>query len=197
VIEDKNFNRSSLLSMPVSYAMNSDVIILEQSRTVADAITAMKDNLVRSILVSDRGEQIIGLVSKTDVLFKVVAIHKSPAKIMIKEVMSAPVISIPPEMSITDALSVMEKHIIRQLVVTTSNSVLGIVSRDGIMTKMEKAAMEMETINAATTTSSLCILNPFASAQLKDKKAMLICPHCQKEYADKDVLSKHMQSTHS
>jgi predicted transcriptional regulator len=195
VIEDKNFNRSSLLSMPVSYAMNSDVIILEQSRTVADAITAMKDNLVRSILVSDRGEQIIGLVSKTDVLFKVVAIHKSPAKIMIKEVMSAPVISIPPEMSITDALSVMEKHIIRQLVVTTSNSVLGIVSRDGIMTKMEKAAME--TMNAATTTSSLCILNPFASTQLKDKKAMLICPHCQTEYADKDVLSKHMQSTHS
>lgn len=195
MIEDKNFNRSSLLSMPVSYAMNSDVIILEQSRTVADAITAMKDNLVRSILVSDRGEQIIGLVSKTDVLFKVVAIHKSPAKIMIKEVMSAPVISIPPEMSITDALSVMEKHIIRQLVVTTSNSVLGIVSRDGIMTKMEKAAME--TMNAATTTSSLCILNPFASTQLKDKKAMLICPHCQTEYADKDVLSKHMQSTHS
>jgi predicted transcriptional regulator len=195
VIEDKNFNRSSLLSMPVSYAMNSDVIILEQSRTVADAITAMKDNLVRSILVSDRGEQIIGLVSKTDVLFKVVAIHKSPAKIMIKEVMSAPVISIPPEMSITDALSVMEKHIIRQLVVTTSNSVLGIVSRDGIMTKMEKAAME--TMNAATTASSLCILNPFASTQLKDKKAMLICPHCQTEYADKDVLSKHMQSTHS
>ncbi len=195
MIEDKNFNRSSLLSMPVSYAMNSDVIILEQSRTVADAITAMKDNLVRSILVSDRGEQIIGLVSKTDVLFKVVAIHKSPAKIMIKEVMSAPVISIPPEMSITDALSVMEKHIIRQLVVTTSNSVLGIVSRDGIMTKMEKAAME--TMNAATTASSLCILNPFASTQLKDKKAMLICPHCQTEYADKDVLSKHMQSTHS
>jgi len=181
--------------MPVSYAMNSDVIILEQSRTVADAISAMKDNLVRSILVSDRGEQIIGLVSKTDVLFKVVAIHKSPAKIMIKEVMSAPVISIPPEMSITDALSVMEKHIIRQLVVTTSNSVLGIVSRDGIMTKMEKAAME--TMNAATTASSLCILNPFASTQLKDKKAMLICPHCQTEYADKDVLSKHMQSTHS
>ena len=195
MIEDKNFNRSSLLSMPVSYAMNSDVIILEQSRTVADAITAMKDNLVRSILVSDRGEQIIGLVSKTDVFFKVVAIHKSPAKIMIKEVMSAPVISIPPEMSITDALSVMEKHIIRQLVVTTSNSVLGIVSRDGIMTKMEKAAME--TMNAATTASSLCILNPFASTQLKDKKAMLICPHCQTEYADKDVLSKHMQSTHS
>ena len=80
-------------------------------------------------------------------------------------------------------------------VVTTSNSVLGIVSRDGIMTKMEKAAME--TMNAATTASSLCILNPFASTQLKDKKAMLICPHCQKEYADKDVLSKHMQSTHS
>lgn len=195
MIEDKNFNRSSLLSMPVSFAMNSDVIILEQSRTVADAITAMKDNLVRSILVADRGEQIIGLVSKTDVLFKVVSIHKSPAKIMIKEVMSAPVISIPPEMSIADALSVMEKHIIRQLVVATSNSVLGIVSRDGIMTKMERAATE--TINAATTTSSLCILNPFASTQLKDKKAMLICPHCQKEYVDKDVLSKHMQSTHS
>ena len=149
--------------MPVSFAMNSNVIILEQSRTVADAITAMKDNLVRSILVSDHGEQVIGLVSKTDVLFKVVAIHKSPAKIQIKEVMSAPVISIPPEMSIVDALSVMEKHIIRQLVVTTSNSVLGIVSRDDIMTKMEKAAME--TINAdncddiVVYTEPLCI-NP-------------------------------------
>lgn len=195
MIDDKSFNRSSLLSMSVSFAMNSDVIILEQSRTVADAIAAMKDNQVRSILVSDSGGQIIGLVSKTDVLFKVVATHKSPAKITIKEVMSSPVISIPPEMSISDALSVMEKHIIRQLIITTSNSVLGIVSRDGIMAKMEKAAME--TINAATTSSSLCILNPFASTHLKDKRAMLICPHCQQEYSDKEVLSKHMQSTHT
>jgi CBS domain-containing protein len=181
--------------MPVSFAMNSDVIILEQSRTVADAINSMKDNQVRSILVSDPGGQIIGLVSKTDILFKVAAIHKSPAKITIKEVMSSPVISIPPEMSISDALSVMEKHIIRQLIITTSNSVLGIISRDGIMAKMEKAAME--TINAATASSSLCILNPFASTHLKDKRAMLICPHCQQEYVDKEVLSKHMQSTHT
>jgi CBS domain-containing protein len=181
--------------MSVSFAMNSDVIILEQSRTVGDAITAMKENQVRSILVSDSGGQIIGLVSKTDVLFKVVSTHKSPAKITIKEVMSSPVISIPPEMSISDALSVMEKHIIRQLIITTSNSVLGIVSRDGIMAKMEKAAME--TINAAATSSSLCILNPFASTHLKDTRAMLICPHCQQEYSDKEVLSKHMQSTHT
>ncbi|MFZ0329100.1 MAG: CBS domain-containing protein [Nitrososphaeraceae archaeon] len=195
MIEDKSFNRSSLLSMPVTFALNSNVIVLEQSRTVAEAITAMKDNLLRSILVSDRGGQIIGLVSKTDVLFKVVAIHKSPAKIMIKEVMSAPVISIPPDMSIVDALSVMEKHVIRQLVVSTSNSVYGIVSRDDIMVKMEKAAME--TINAANITSSLCIMNPFASAHIKDKGAKLICPHCQTEYGDKDVLTKHVQSTHS
>lgn len=195
MIEDKNFNGSSLLSMPVSFAMNSNVLILEQSRTVADAITAMKDNHVRSILVSDRGQQIIGLVSKTDVLFKVMAIRKPPAKIMVKEVMSAPVISIPPEMSIVDALSVMEKHVIRQLVVSTSNSIYGIVSRDDIMTKMEKAAIE--TISAANVTSSLCIMNPFASTHLKDKKAMLMCPHCQKEYGDKGILSKHVQSKHS
>ena len=73
--------------------------------------------------------------------------------------MSAPVISIPPEMSITDALSVMEKHIIRQLVVTTSNSVLGIVSRDGIMTKMEKAAME--TMNGSNYGFIIVYTEPF------------------------------------
>jgi CBS domain-containing protein len=185
----------SLLSMPVSSILNPNIPILDHFQTAADAITTMKERSVRSVLISSRKKEIIGVVSKTDILYRVVSLHKSPVKVVLEEIMSSPIISIPPNMSIADAFSVMEKHDIRQVVVSFDSKIYGMVDREDTIIRMEKALIE--TANAFKIDSPLCILDPMASTHIANKRSMLACPHCQTEYKDKELLSKHVKVIHS
>jgi CBS domain-containing protein len=187
-------NTRSFLTMQVSNILHPNVAILDQFQTTSDAIKLMKDRSVRSVLVTDTKKEVIGLVSKTDILYRVLALRKSPARVTLEEIMTTPIISIPPSMSVADALSVMEKHVIRQVAVSSGNKVYGLISRDDIIVKMEKALVE--TVNAFKVESPLCVMSPFASTSLTEKKSTLICPHCNNEFHDKELLANHVKAIH-
>lgn len=196
MIDGKAFGSKSFLSMPISSLLQSNVGILDQYKTAADAINMMKQYSTRSVLVSDLKKEIIGLVSKTDILYKVISHQKKPpSQVLLEDIMSIPIISIRPDTSIADALSVLEKHVIRQVVVSSGPEVYGIISRDEIMLKMERALIE--TFNAFKTDSPLCIMSPFASTDASEHGSTLTCPHCQTEYRSKDLLSEHVKLTHT
>jgi CBS-domain-containing membrane protein len=187
-------NTRSFLTMQVSNILHPNVAILDQFQTTSDAIKLMKDRSVRSVLVTDTKKEVIGLVSKTDILYRVLALRKSPARVTLEEIMTTPIISIPPSMSVADALSVMEKHVIRQVAVSSGSKVYGLISRDDIIVKMEKALVE--TVNAFKVESPLCVMSPFASTSLTEKKSTLICPHCNDEFHDKELLANHVKAIH-
>jgi predicted transcriptional regulator len=188
-------NAKSFLSMPVSSIVQQNMAILEHFQTAAEAIAVMRDRSVRSVLVSDSKKEIIGLVSKTDILYRIVSLHKSPERTRLEDIMSSPIISIPPEVSILDALAAMEKHNIRQLVVSSNSKVYGTISREDIIIRTEKAVVQ--TLNAFKLDSAVCIMSPFASTSLMDKRNGLVCPHCSNQYNDKELLSKHVKVIHS
>jgi predicted transcriptional regulator len=188
-------NAKSFLSMPVSSIVQQNMAILDRSQTAAEAIAIMRDRSVRSVLVSDSKKEIIGLVSKTDILYRIVSLHKSPERTRIEDIMSSPIISVPPEVSILDALAAMEKHNIRQLVVSSNSKVYGTISREDIVIRTEKAVVQ--TLNAFKLDSAVCIMSPFASTSLIDKRDALVCPHCNNQYNDKELLSKHVKVIHS
>jgi predicted transcriptional regulator len=188
-------NAKSFLSMPVSSIVQQNMAILDRSQTAAEAIAIMQDRSVRSVLVSDSKKEIIGLVSKTDILYRIVSLHKSPERTRIEDIMSSPIISVPPEVSILDALAAMEKHNIRQLVVSSNSKVYGTISREDIVIRTEKAVVQ--TLNAFKLDSAVCIMSPFASTSLMDKRDELVCPHCSNQYKDKELLSKHVKVIHS
>jgi CBS-domain-containing membrane protein len=195
MIAEKDKNVKSLLSIGVSYILQPNVVILDQFQTAADAILEMKKHSNRSVLIADRKQEIIGLVSKTDILYKILSLHKSASRVVLEEIMSTPIISIPPNMSVADALSVMENHDIRQVLVSENSKIYGILYREDIIMKLERAIIE--TNKATKLDSPLCIMDPFASAFISEKKSMLACPHCKAEYEDKDLLSKHVRVIHS
>ena len=181
--------------MPVSSIVQQNMAILDRSQTAAEAIAVMRDRSVRSVLVSDSKKEIIGLVSKTDILYRIVSLHKSPERTRLEDIMSSPIISVPPEVSILDALAAMEKHNIRQLVVSSNSKVYGTISREDIVIRTEKAVVQ--TLNAFKLDSAVCIMSPFASTSLIDKRDGLVCPHCSNQYNDKELLSKHVKVIHS
>jgi CBS domain-containing protein len=195
MIAEKDKNVKPLLSIGVSYILQPNVVILDQFQTAADAILEMKKHSSRSVLIADRKQQIIGLISKTDILYKILSLHKSASRVVLEEIMSTPIISIPPNMSVADALSVMENHDIRQVLVSENSKIYGILYREDIIMKLERAMIETD--KATKLDSPLCIMDPFASAFISEKKSMLACPHCKEEYKDKDLLSKHVRVIHS
>jgi CBS domain-containing protein len=93
---------SSLLSWPVGNLMNSDAIILEADKTLDEAIKLMKERNQRSVLATHLGE-VVGMVSKTDILYKVTSEGKNPSKIRLREIMTSPVLAVNPQNTIKDA----------------------------------------------------------------------------------------------
>ena len=79
---------------------------------MAEAIKLMKDRNARSVLVSHHGE-VIGIVSKTDILFKVMSQGRNPSRVKLREIMTSPVLAVNPQATVQEALSIMDKHMVR------------------------------------------------------------------------------------
>jgi signal-transduction protein with cAMP-binding, CBS, and nucleotidyltransferase domain len=188
-------NTTSLLSSPIELILNTNVIILESDSLANEAITLMKERNARSVLASHDGE-VIGIVSKTDILFKVMSQGRNPAKVKLREIMNSPVLAVDPKATVQEALSIMDKHVIRQIIVSSNAAVLGTVARDDIFEKIQ-----MATISAADTAirgTPVCIINPKAIVYMKDTgTAKLICPYCESSFDSKEALSMHIDSHHT
>ena len=188
-------NTTSLLSSPIELILNTNVIILESDSLASEAITLMKERNARSVLASHDGE-VIGIVSKTDILFKVMSQGRNPAKVKLREIMNSPVLAVDPKATVQEALSIMDKHVIRQIIVSSNAAVLGTVARDDIFEKIQ-----MATISAADTAirgTPVCIINPKAIVYMKDTgTAKSICPYCESSFDSKEALSMHIDSHHT
>lgn len=190
--EQKNID--AMLNMSLESILSTDVLILESDQSAADATAKMKEKNARSVLVTHSGEA-IGIVSKTDVLFKVMGQGKNPSKVKLREIMSAPVITLPPKSTVGEALAIMDKHVVRQVIISSGSSVIGIVTRDGIFEQIHGATLS--TTATALSGTPVCIINPKAIAYIKDlSQAKLTCPYCSSPFDDKEVLSKHIDRIH-
>ena len=186
---------SSLLSTPIEHYIDTNVVILESDKFTDEALNLMKEKGIRSILVSHLGE-VMGIVSKTDILFKVMSQGRNPGKVRIREIMTSPVLAVGPHNTIQETLSIMDKHVVRQVIVSSHSAVLGMVSRDDIFEKIHMATMS--TAHTAIKGTPVCIINPKAIVYMKDiKTAKLVCPYCESPFDTKEGLSSHIDRLHS
>ena len=186
---------ASYLLSTVGSISNSDVIILEANSTVDDASHLMKDKNSTSVLVSARGD-IVGVVSKTDILFKVMSQNRDPSKVKLREIMSSPVLTIRPNATVEEALSKMAKRNVRQIYLHAFNAIIGVVSREQIYRKMEEISLSTE--NLAISGTPVCIVNSKSVTYIKDKsKVNYLCPYCQSPFDTTEGLSKHMDRFHN
>jgi CBS domain-containing protein len=186
---------SSLLSRPIENFINTNVVILESDRFTDEALGLMKEKGARSVLASHLGE-VVGIVSKTDILFKVMSQGRNPGKVRLREIMTSPVLAVGPHNTVQETLSIMDKHVIRQVIVSSHSAVLGMVSRDDIFEKIHMATMS--TAHTAIKGTPVCIINPKAIVYMRDTStAKLVCPYCESPFDTKEGLSSHIDRMHS
>jgi len=186
---------TTLLSSRLELILNTNVIILDSSSFADEATKIMKERNARSVLASHNGE-VIGIVSKTDILFKVMSQGRNPSKVRLREIMTSPVIAVDPRSTLQEALSVMDRHAVRQIIVSSSSAVLGMISRDDIFEKIHMATIS--TADTALRGTPVCIINPKAIVYMKDiSLSKLVCPYCESPFDTKEALSKHIDRLHS
>lgn len=112
--------------------MTREVVVANPDWTVLEAAKRMASKKIGGLVVVKSGRP-IGLLTERDVLWKVTAKERSPAKVSVKEVMTAPVVTISPMATLRAAARVMIEHNVRRLVVTRLEDVEGIVTARDIV----------------------------------------------------------------
>lgn len=133
---------SGSLMSAVSEIMSSRklVSVNQESRpSVLDVTKLMLKNKIGSVVIVNRDNRPVGIVTERDVLRKVSKARKLPGDMKAKEIMSSPVISVKPYDSVETAAAVMtSKRIKRLVVVEQDGSIAGLVSLTDITRKLAK-----------------------------------------------------------
>lgn len=128
---------------PVSELMQRDVITIDGSQTVAQAIQLMKTHKVASLVVVPRNDDdAFGILTVRDILGKVIDpgedIYRDIWNTQVHDIMNKPVFSIDPTMRVKYALRMMNKLGVRRLVVLRGNELAGIISEIEIFRAVEE-----------------------------------------------------------
>lgn len=105
----------------------SDVLKIEASATVFDAIKKIVEHNVGSILVTQAGE-VIGIMTERDYLRKIAIFGRTSHDTLVEQIMTSPLIYITPETSIEESMAIMTDRRIRHLPVVENDEVIGVVS---------------------------------------------------------------------
>ena len=104
-----------------------DLWIIAPERTVYDALRMMADKDIGALLVM-RGDHILGMLSERDYARKIVLLGKTSRETLVREIMTTDVITIHPDQTIEEAMSLMTSHRVRHLPVVENDQVIGLIS---------------------------------------------------------------------
>jgi PAS domain S-box-containing protein len=127
-------------SKEVSEIMSSDVAVIASSASVKEAAKLMASQDI-SCLVAMENNEVVGIFTERDLLKRVIAIKRNPARTSLKKVMSSPVVTVSPDCSIISAWKLLERVRIRRLVVIDDEILLGVLTQTDIL-KSIKAGLE-------------------------------------------------------
>jgi CBS domain-containing protein len=106
----------------------SAVFTVSPEATVLEAARLMNEHRVGALLVT-ADDRVVGMFTERDVLRRIVAEDRAPARTPVAEVMTTEVLCCDPQTSLAEARSVMKNRRIRHLpVVEEGNRLLGLIS---------------------------------------------------------------------
>jgi CBS domain-containing protein len=113
--------------------MTKEVATVHPNASVAEAIRRMRIRQVGSLLVEQVSpSDTWGIITQTDVVRKVIARDKDPARLEVAEVMSKPITIVRPDTSLQECAHLMAREHIRRVFVFDGHNVVGVVSASDI-----------------------------------------------------------------
>lgn len=107
---------------------STEVWSIEAGDTVADAVAMLASKRIGALPVRDGGPHVVGIFSERDVLYCLQTRGAEMLTLKVREVMTAPAITIDPSTRVDEALALMTRRRIRHLPVEADGVVIGFVS---------------------------------------------------------------------
>lgn len=108
--------------------MSKQIITVQPTNSVAQAIDLMRKKSIRDLIVEPNGSSdAYGIVTEADIVYKVAAQGKNPETILIGEIMTKPCLEIDPDMSVQEVAQLFANHHIHRAPVI-KGELLGVVT---------------------------------------------------------------------
>ncbi|MEL6440543.1 MAG: CBS domain-containing protein [Cyanobacteria bacterium J06621_8] len=133
--------------MQAQEIMTKNVVTISGSATIAKAVETMKEKGLRALIVECRSDSDpYGIVTETDIVYKVAAFGHDPKQMRVYEIMTKPCVIVNPELGVEYVARLFANTKIRRAPVV-KGELLGIISISDILNKsdfVEKPKSEFE-----------------------------------------------------
>lgn len=179
--------------MLVKDVMSSPVITIEENETADKAARLMARHNVGCIVVIGKQGKPLGVVTERDLVVRVLARNNQPSKLVAKEVMSSPLITVDPDETLSEAARRMSRINIRRLGVMYKGNLVGLISSKDILAItpelleiiQEKARIEggkvTEEISESPALAGYCDQCGGWSDNLEEVEGNFLCEDCKEE----------------
>jgi CBS domain-containing protein len=168
-------------------------IMSRNPRTASSDITAqsaakmMKQEDVGSLIILEDGAA-VGMLTEKDLVQKIVAEGRSPSKVIIANIMSAPLITIGPTESVADAAKRMANLKLRRLPVVKDEKLVGVLTENDLL-RLSPSLIELtrewsrlgacgKALSKQLTTEGYCDNCGTYADQLVERNGELLCFAC-------------------
>jgi trk system potassium uptake protein TrkH len=117
-------------------------IILDEDFAAAPSVKQMHDEKAETIIVKNKNEEYIGIVTDSDILDKIVMKGEDSGKVSLKAIMSSPIITISARATVKQALELMRLDVIKRIPVTDNIHILGILNQEGLANVVRTSVLE-------------------------------------------------------
>lgn len=127
-------------------AKGSQIYCVEPEDPVLEAIEVMAEKHVGALLVM-RGPELLGIVSERDYARKVILLGRSAEETPVWQIMSAPVLTVSPQDSVSHCMQLVTKSRVRHLPVVSDGTVVGVISiGDLVKAVIEEQQQQIESL---------------------------------------------------
>lgn len=178
--------------MLVKDVMSSPVITVSETETVDKVAQFMEMQRLGCIIVTDEDGRPLGIITERDLVTRVLAKNKLPSKLKAKDVMTAPLITITPDETLSNAARQMSRLNVRRLGVVYKGNLVGIISSKDVLavtpelleTIQEKIRIESGNLEETVETPPMagyCDRCGQWSSRLREVEGEFICEDCRTE----------------
>lgn len=181
--------------MLVKDVMSSPVITVDEKETVDKIAQFMETHQLGCIIVTDKDGRPLGIITEKDLVTRVLAKNKLPGKIIAKDVMTSPLITINPDETLSNTARQMSRLNVRRLGVVYKNDLVGIISSKDVLaitpelleTIQEQVRIEsgnMEEELESSPMAGYCDRCGQWSSWLREVEGEFLCEDCRTENED-------------
>ena len=123
--------------------MTRNVIMIEGSVTVAEAIKRMTEAKVSSLIINRRdSDDAYGIITRRDIVSKIIAAGRNPEEIKVAEIMTKPLVIATPNIDVKYLARLMAQTGVRRVPIFDGHQLVGLVSNSDIFRGFSRDLIE-------------------------------------------------------